>query len=262
MTEAANSKPLFPVEGCALVIGGSGGLGSAVVRRLAANGVNVALTYNSRRETADKLAQEVAQTGVRAEAFQIDLVNRDSIITAVDAAAASFGGIHTVVYAAGAVLYLRYLSQIEADRMAYHIDSDVMGYFNIVQATLPYVRSVKGSYVLCSSCGVEKWPIKDALSVVPKAAITALTKGIAREEGRFGVRANIVGTGVIDAGVTHTGLASGDVPQSFVDGAAQMTPLGRIGEADDIGEAVVFLASSKAKFITGQLLNVDGGWSI
>jgi NAD(P)-dependent dehydrogenase (short-subunit alcohol dehydrogenase family) len=76
------------------------------------------------------------------------------------------------------------------------------------------------------------------------------------------VRANAIGTGVIDAGITHTGLASGDVPQNFLDGAVKTTPLGRIGDAQDIAEAVIYFASRRAKFVTGQLLNVDGGWSI
>ena len=258
----ASSDALFTSDGAALVIGGSGGLGQAIVRKLAANGTNVAFTYHSRREPAAALAEELTQGGVRAEAFQLDLVDRESIFAAVGAAVAAFGGIHTVVHAAGAVLYLRYIGQIEHERMAYHLDSDVMGFFNVVQATLPHVRDAKGAYVACCSCGVEKWPIKDALSVVPKSGVMALARGIAREEGRFGVRANVVGTGVIDVGVTVSGVASGDVPQSFITGAAQMTPLGRIGDADDIAEAVLYLASTRAKFVTGQVLNVDGGWSI
>ena len=90
-----------------------------------------------------------------------------------------------------------------------------------------------------------------------QAGIAALVRGIAREEGRYAVRANVIGTGVIDAGITQAGLESGDVPQNFVDGAIQSTPLGRLGEADDIAEAVLFLASQRAKFITGQVLNVD-----
>src|SRR3546814_14561499 len=122
-----------------------------------------------------------------------------------------------------------------------------MGFFKVVQATLPHVRDAKGAYVACCSCGGEKWPIKDALSVVPKSAVMAIARGIAREEGRFGVRANIVGTGVINAGVTISGVESGDVPESFITGAAQMTPLGRIGEADDVAEAEIGRASWRAR---------------
>src|SRR3546814_13983483 len=109
------------------------------------------------------------------------LFRSDSIVGAVNAVAESFGGIHTVIYAAGAVLYLRYIGQIEPERMAYHLESDVMGFFHVVKATLPHVRAAKGAYVACCSCGDETWPIKDALSVVPKSAVTAIARGISRE---------------------------------------------------------------------------------
>lgn len=252
----------FPKQGAALVIGGSGGLGSEIVRGFAARGVDVAFTYHSRREPALALAEELGDSDCRLQAYPLDLMERESILAAVDAAVSDFGGIHTVVYAAGAALYLRYMGLIEHERMAYHVQSDVMGYFHIVQATLPHIREAKGSYVACCSNGLEKWPIKDALSIVPKSAVSTMTRGIAREEGRFGVRANIVGTGVINAGITLAGLESGDVPESFIKGAKEVTPLGRIGEGEDIAEAVLFFASSAAKFVTGQILNVDGGWSI
>lgn len=255
-------NPLFPSAGCVLVIGGTGGLGAGVARTFAANGVDVAFTYRSSHDAAEALVAEVVALGRRAKSFVVDLVDVASVRAAVEGAVAEFGGIHTVVHAAGAPLYLRYIGQIEAERMAYHLQSDVMGFFHVIQETLPHMREARGAYVVCGSCGVEKWPIKDALSVVPKAGVLALVKGIAREEGRFGVRANMIGTGVINAGITIAGVESGDVPAAFITGAAQATPLGRLGDADDIAEAALFFASSRSKFVTGQLLNVDGGWSV
>ena len=259
---ATARAPLFPSAGCALIIGGTGGLGAGVVRTFADNGVPEAITYRSNSKAADALVAEVSALGVRARAFAVDLVDPASVRAAVEGAVAEFGGIHSVIHAAGAPLYLRYLSKIEADKMAYHVSSDIMGLFHVLQETLPHVRAVGGSYVVCGSCGVEKWPIKDALSVVPKAGMLALVKGVAREEGRFGVRANMIGTGVINAGIAIAGVESGDVPTSFLTGAAETTPLGRLGDADDIAEAALYFASSRAKFVTGQLLNVDGGWSV
>lgn len=259
MVEVASD---FPAEGAALVVGGTGGLGNGIVRALAAQGVQVAFTYNSRRDPASAMVAELEAAGAKLKAYQLNLLDRDSIVAAVDSAAADFNGLHTVIYAAGAELYLRYISLIEPDRMAHHVQSDVMGCFHVVQATLPHLRKTRGSYVVCCSSAMDKWAIKDALSAVPKSAVASIAKGIAREEGRFGIRANVVGTGVINAGMTVAGVASGDVPASFIEGAAQVTPLGRIGEAEDIAEAVLFLASRRAKFVTGQVLNVDGGWSI
>ncbi|MEX1670535.1 SDR family NAD(P)-dependent oxidoreductase [Zhongshania guokunii] len=257
-----NQESQFPASGTALVVGGTGGLGRAIVSRLIANGSAVAFTYHSNTAAADSLLAEHNDSGVAVSAYQMDLMDSASISHVVESVAAAGGGIHTLVYSAGAPLYLRYIGAIESDRMNFHLQSDVMGFFNLVQSSLPYIRELQGSYVACCSCGLEKWPIKDALSVVPKAGIAALVKGLAREEGRYGVRANVIGTGVIDAGITQAGLESGDVPQNFVSGAIQTTPLGRLGEADDIAEAVLFLASKRAKFITGQVLNVDGGWTV
>jgi NAD(P)-dependent dehydrogenase (short-subunit alcohol dehydrogenase family) len=244
------------------VIGGSGGLGSVIVRTLVAYGTDVAFTYRNRRDPAEIMAADIRAQGHRSAAYRMVLTDRATIIEAVETAAKEMDGLHTLVYAAGEELYLRYISQIDHDRMAHHIESDIMGFFDIVQAVLPHLRKTGGSVVACCSSGLEKWPIKDALSVIPKAGIMALVRGIAREEGRFGVRANAIGTGVIDAGITQTGLASGDVPQNFIDGAVKATPLGRIGDPEDIAEAVAYFASRRAQFVTGQLLNVDGGWTL
>lgn len=252
----------FHKAGAALVVGGSGGLGQEIVRRLVHSGVPVAFTYNSNRDGASMLEQELAELEPAVEAFALDLMDSDSIEETINAVAEKFSGIHTVVYSAGVPLYLSYISSIKPPDMLFHMQSDVMGFFNILQASLPHIRQARGSYVACCSCGLDKWPIKDALSVVPKSGVSALIRGLAREEGRFGVRANVVGTGVMDAGVTRSGLKSGNIPESFVTGAIQTTPLRRLGEAGDVAEAVLFLASQRAKFITGQTLNVDGGWTV
>jgi len=248
--------------GGALVFGGSGGLGSAIALTLARYGADVAVTYRSRLAEAEKVAESVRGMGRRASLYQTDLTERASVEAAVVGAAKALNGLHTVVFATGPLIHLRYLSQTEPERLQDHLNSDIMGFFHVVQAALPHLRESRGSFVACCTCGLERWPIKDVLSVVPKAGVAAISHGVAREEGRFGVRSNVIGTGVINAGASIDGVAAGVVPESFLQGAVESTPLGRLGDAEDIAEAVAFLASQQAKFITGQILNVDGGWSI
>jgi NAD(P)-dependent dehydrogenase (short-subunit alcohol dehydrogenase family) len=98
--------------------------------------------------------------------------------------------------------------------------------------------------------------------VAPKGAIEALMRGIAREEGRFGVRANNVAVGVVDAGMFPKLVERGELSQAWIDAAMRNTPLRRFGTPDEIADAVVFLASNQAKYITGQTLFVDGGYTL
>src|SRR5690606_42055005 len=100
------------------------------------------------------------------------------------------------------------------------------------------------------------------LSSAPKAAVEALVKAIAAEEGRSGVRANAVGVGILDDGMSRTLIERGEVRQRDMDHARSLVPLGRLGVADDVAGVVAFLASDRASYITGQWIDVDGGYSI
>jgi NAD(P)-dependent dehydrogenase (short-subunit alcohol dehydrogenase family) len=103
--------------------------------------------------------------------------------------------------------------------------------------------------------------VRDGLSAGPKGAIEALVRSIAAEEGRFGVRANSVGPGMLTSGMAERLISSGELDERSLDVARANIPLHRFGDATDIAEAVYFLASDRAGFISGQKLNVDGGYS-
>ena len=121
----------------------------------------------------------------------------------------------------------------------------------------------RSNLVACVSTAQFRYATQDALSVVPKAAVTALMTGIAKEEGRFGVRANGVAVGLIEAGQHLELQRLGQVDQAYLAAAAQATPLRRVGQPEDIAEAVCFLAANeRAGFVTGQVIRVDGGYSI
>ena len=142
------------------------------------------------------------------------------------------------------------------------MEHDTFGCFNLIQAVLPHLRTAKGSFTALVTPAIRRYAARDILSAAPKAAIEALVKGLAAEEGRFGVRANAVGVGVITDGLYHALVESGDFDQRFLDASRQVMALKRLGTADEVAEGVVFLASSRARWITGQTLMIDGGYAL
>ncbi|MDF3073634.1 MAG: short-chain dehydrogenase [Alphaproteobacteria bacterium] len=252
----------FPAQGGAFVAGGSGGIGRAICRMLAETGCDVALTYHNGRERAEATAELVRAAGRKAVVLQIDLRDEKAVARAVDETALDFGALHTAIYAAGPYIHMRHISRIEPALFRDTMEQDAFGCFNLIHAALPHLRSAKGAFVALATPALRRYAVKDVLSVAPKAAIEALIRGVAAEEGRFGVRANGVGVGVIEDGMYHALMETGDFDQRFLDASRQNMALRRLGTADEIAEAVVFLASARARWITGQTLMVDGGYAL
>ncbi len=178
-------------------------------------------------------------------------------------AAGAFGRLHTVVLGAGSLAEQVLVSEMSREQWRRVIDQDLNGCFNVVQATLPLLRQWGGgSYVHLGSAGDLRWPERDGMSVIPKAAIEALLRGIAREEGRHKIRANTVLLGVIEAGMFLELTRQGVFDQHWVDEVQKNLALKRWGKPEEIGHAAVFLASDKAGYITGQRIAVAGGYGL
>jgi NAD(P)-dependent dehydrogenase (short-subunit alcohol dehydrogenase family) len=257
--KAMQANP-FP-KGAALVFGGSGGIGRCVARSLAEAGSDVAVVYRSKREVAETLVKTIADLGRKASSHAGDVTDPASVAAVVAAALKVHGAIHTVVFAAGPVVEQVTLAETTPELWRRSIDIEVHGFFNVVQATLPQLRKQgSGSYVHLGSAGHLWWPPKDGLSVVPKAANEAMVKGIAKEEGRHGIRANSVLVGVIEAGMFLELLQRGVFDQQWIDETQKLLALKRWGQPEEIGHAVSFLATNG--YVTGQQINVSGGFGV
>ncbi|QIX25667.1 SDR family oxidoreductase [Nocardioides sp. JQ2195] len=251
----------FSSDGVALVVGGSGGLGAASARLLASRGSNVAVTFHANEAAGSAIATTCREWGVRSSAHRLDVGSSASCAELVTAVAAEFGGIHTLVHAAGPHVPMVHLSRVSPDDMASQLAADPAGFFNVVHPALPFLRESQGSVVAITTAATSRFPVRDGLSAGPKGAVESLVRGLAAEEGRYGVRVNAVGPGMLTDGMAARLIDSGDLSPEALDVTRANIPLRRFGNAHDIAEAVCFLASDAADFISGQKLDVDGGYS-
>lgn len=247
-----------PSPRLALVSGASGGLGRAICRRLTEEGHDLVLLTRSSRP--DDLVEELGSQ-VRHVAA-VDLTDAEAVEQTVGALLEELGDVSVAVHAAGPHVPMVHLSRVDAAQFSRQVDQDVDGFFNLMQALLPSLRRTHGSMTAVTTAATSRYPTRDGLSSVPKAAVEALVRAFAAEEGRFGVRVNCVGPGMLTDGMAERLISSGDLDERALAIARGNIPLRTFGNAVDIAEAVGFLASDKARFITGQKLDVDGGYGV
>ena len=249
-------------EGAALVTGGSGAIGAAICRLLALRGSRVAFTYRRGVEAAEALESELGSLGAETESWSVDLKDADAAATVVAAAEERFAAIHTLVYASGPYVALDYVSRVAPATFREQLENDAVAFYNLVHPAIGPLRRSKGSLVAVSTMAVTRAVTRDVLSAGPKGAVAGIVHTLVLEEGRFGVRANLVGVGMTTVGMAVELMESGGLDEAGVAAATANIPLRRFGNAEDIAEAVCFFASDRAAYITGQTLNVDGGYSV
>ena len=248
-------------KGCVLIIGGSGGIGSLCAQEFVQSNAKVAITYYKNEQAAIDIANEI---NADVKIYQLDNSSAESVEETFKEVIKDYGSINTLVNAAGFDIPQKFISEIDIDLWQGVINSDINGFFNLIKSGLPYLRESKGSIVFISSAGLFKYPPGDILSVAPKATIEHVLKGIAKEEGKNGIRANSIALGVIDTGIFHRLREENN---TFFDDAwheAVMNTLAikRFGFPKEVADTAVFLASSKAGYITGHCIPVDGGYHL
>jgi len=237
----------------AIVTGASGGIGRAIAAALAAEGAAVVVCYAGNREAAETLAGTISENGGQAVSVQADLSVRDGAQRVVAAALQAFGRVDILVNNAGILRDNLVLRMREEDWEAV-INTNLNSAFYCTKAVLrEFVRQRSGRIINITSVVAESGNAGQANYVAAKAGMIGLTKAVAREVASRGITVNAVAPGFVETRMT------GQLTPEQVKMHLEQVPLGRAGKPEEIAAAVVFLASDDAAYITGQVLNVDGG---
>lgn len=236
-----------------VVTGASKGIGRAVAKEFANNGYNVVICYNKSVSDAQQLLNEVSQT-TRAIAVKVDVSNEDDVKNMVEITKKTFGNIDVLVNCAG-VSDTRLLIDSTKDDYDFVFDTNMRGTYNTCKLVgREMLSNQSGKIINISSIWGLRGGSCESVYSASKGAIIAFTKALAKELGPNGINVNAVAPGFIQTDMTKN--VTNEIKQEIMESSA----LGRLGTPEDVASVVLFLASEKSNFITGQVISVDGGW--
>lgn len=243
-----------------VVLGGTGSIGRAICLALAKTGHDIHFTYGQRVDVAKDLVENIEKLGQKASYEKVSLGTAKSMAS-LASSVSEMRGLCGAVYASGPDLEQPFISQVEASKWSEIFQKDTLSFLEFAHIVLPKLRAEKGGSLLAvTTAATIRHADRDGLSTIPKAAVEAAIRGIAREEGRYGIRANCVAPGMLEEGLGQR-ILTNHFNQEIASRIKAAIPLRCFGAADDIAQAAAFFMSSSARYVTGQTLRVDGGWS-
>ncbi|MCA6215919.1 2-hydroxycyclohexanecarboxyl-CoA dehydrogenase [Ideonella sp. B7] len=242
----------------AIVTGGAGGIGSATCRRLAADGAKVAV-FDMNLDAAEKVAADIRAAGGQAAAFRCDITDRAAVDAAVAATEAQLGPVNVLVNNAGWDVFKPFVKTAPAewDKL---IAINLVGALHMLHAVLPGMAERQSGHIVnVASDAARGGSSGEAVYSACKGGLVALSKTLAREHARHHINVNVVCPGPTDTALL-AGVAEGARdPAKLIEAFKSAIPMGRLGQPEDLAQAIAFFASDDAAFITGQVLSVSGG---
>ncbi len=237
----------------ALVTGASRGIGRAIALALAAEGADVAVNYAGSEAAAQEVAEVIRAMGRKAVVIQADVASGEATTAMLDNAVAELGGVDILVNNAG-ITRDKLLMRLKEEDWDAVLETNLKGVFNCTQAAVKYMMKQRsGNIVNISSVVGLTGNVGQSNYAAAKAGVIGFTMSVAKEVAGRGIRVNAVAPGFIKTDMTSV------LPEKIVENLLQSIPLQKLGEAEDIAKAVVFLVSGDASYITEQTLHVDGG---
>jgi 3-oxoacyl-[acyl-carrier protein] reductase len=244
------------VNKVAIVTGASKGIGASIAVHLAAEGAAVVVDYSSSKEGADRVVEEIVNKGGKAIAVQANVAVPADIQRLFSEAIKTFGKVDILVNNAGIYEFLP-LENVTPEHFHKMFDLNVLGLLLVSQEAVKHFGPAGGSIVNISSLASTKAAPNTAVYSATKASVDSITKTLGKELGPRKIRVNSINPGMVQTEGFHmAGIDESDWRKDM----EKMTPLGRIGQPEDIAPAVVFLASDDAAWITGETLFVTGGY--
>lgn len=237
----------------ALVTGASRGIGRAIAEKLAGQGASIVVNYHTSEGAAAEVVEGIHANGGEAITIQGDVRDPDDAKRMVKTTLDELGQLDILVNNAGTTRDTLLAMMKEAD-WDLVLDTNLKGAYNVTKAAIrPMMKQRSGRIInVTSVAGISGNPGQANYSAA-KAGLIGFTKSVARELGARNITSNAVAPGYVPTDLTA------DLPEDLIEQAVEFTPLGRLGTVEDVANAVAFLASDEAKFITGQVLRVDGG---